>query len=80
MVIGSLGPISVEGVIRELRWGIATEGGKALSSHHIWMFIPPTHPSVCKATSEEGGYRYLDVRTDGWMDKRTDGQTDRRTE
>jgi hypothetical protein len=35
MVIGSLCPISVERVIRGLRWGIGPEGGKALSSHHI---------------------------------------------
>jgi hypothetical protein len=44
MVIGSLCPISIEGVIsliRGLRWGIGPEGGKALSSHHIWTFIPP---------------------------------------
>jgi hypothetical protein len=43
--IGSLCPISVEGVIRVLRWGIGPEGGKALSSHHIWPFIPPARPS-----------------------------------
>jgi hypothetical protein len=41
MVIGSLCPISVEGVIRGFRWGIGPEGGKALSSHHIWTFILP---------------------------------------
>jgi hypothetical protein len=35
MVIGSLCPISVEGVIRGLRWGIGPEGSKALSSHLI---------------------------------------------
>jgi hypothetical protein len=35
MVIGSLCPISVEGVIRWLRWGIGLEGSKALSSHLI---------------------------------------------
>jgi hypothetical protein len=34
MVIGSLYPISVEG----LRWGIDPEGAEALSSHHIWTF------------------------------------------
>jgi hypothetical protein len=28
-------PITVEGVIRGLRWGIGPEGGKAFSSHHI---------------------------------------------
>jgi hypothetical protein len=35
MVIGSLCPISVEGVIRGLRWGTGPEGSEALSSHHI---------------------------------------------
>jgi hypothetical protein len=40
MVIGSLCPISVEGVIRGLRWGIGPKGSEALSSHHIWTLIP----------------------------------------
>jgi hypothetical protein len=40
MVIGFLCPISVEGVIRDLRWGIGPKGTEAFSSHHIWMFIP----------------------------------------
>jgi hypothetical protein len=44
MVIGSLCPISVEGVLKGLRWGIGPEGGEALSSHHIWTFIPPARP------------------------------------
>jgi hypothetical protein len=35
MVIGSLCPISVEGVIGGLRWGIGPERGEALSSNHI---------------------------------------------
>jgi hypothetical protein len=39
MVIGSLCPISVEGLMRRLRWDIGPEGGEALSSHHIWTFI-----------------------------------------
>jgi hypothetical protein len=34
MVIGSLCPISVEGVIRRLRWGNCPKGAEALSSHH----------------------------------------------
>jgi hypothetical protein len=33
MVIGSLCPISVEGVIRALRWSIGPKGVEALSSH-----------------------------------------------
>jgi hypothetical protein len=33
MVIGSLCPISVEGVMRGLRWGIGSKGSEALSSH-----------------------------------------------
>jgi hypothetical protein len=41
MVIGSLCPISVEEVIRGLRWGISPKEAEALSSHHIWTFIPP---------------------------------------
>ena len=43
MVIAPLCSISVEGVIRRLRWGIGPKGGEAFSSHHIWMFIP----SIC---------------------------------
>jgi hypothetical protein len=39
MVIGSLCPISVGGMIRGLRWGIGPKGGEALSSYHIWTFI-----------------------------------------
>jgi hypothetical protein len=60
MVISSLCPISVEGVLRGLRWGIGPEGVKALSSHHIWMFILSVKQNL-------GGGR--GVRTDG----RTDG-------
>jgi hypothetical protein len=41
MFIGFLCPISVEGVIRGLKWGISPKGAETLSSHHIWMFIPP---------------------------------------
>jgi hypothetical protein len=44
MVIGSLCPISVEGVIRGLKWGTGPKGAKALSSHHIWTFILPARP------------------------------------
>jgi hypothetical protein len=33
-------PISVEGVVRGLRWGIGPKGAKPLSSHHIWTLIP----------------------------------------
>jgi hypothetical protein len=41
MVISFLCHISVKGLIRGLRWGIGPKGAKTLSSHHIWMFIPP---------------------------------------
>jgi hypothetical protein len=40
MIIGSLCPISAEGVIRGLRWGIGPKGAEAFPSHHIkqyWM-------------------------------------------
>jgi hypothetical protein len=67
VVIGSVCPISVEGVIRGLRWGIGPKGGKALSSHHIWTFIPPTRLSLGK--NLEGGYR----RMYGWTDVHMDG-------
>jgi hypothetical protein len=74
MVIGSLCPISVERVIRGLRWGISPDFGEALSSHHIWTFILPARPSIRRATSERGTDRWMD----GWTDRRTDGQTDGR--
>jgi hypothetical protein len=45
MVIGSLWPISIKGVIRGLKWDIGPFRGETLSSHHIWMIIPPTRPS-----------------------------------
>jgi hypothetical protein len=35
MVIGSLCPISVQGVIRGLRWGIGCKGAEALISSHM---------------------------------------------
>jgi hypothetical protein len=47
-------PISVEGAIRGLRWGIGPKGAEALSSHNIWTFIPPAHLSICRATSGRG--------------------------
>jgi hypothetical protein len=68
MVISSLCPISVEGVIRELRWGIGPEGAEALSSHHLWMFIPPVGQH--RGEGGERGYIWMDE----WMDKRMDGQ------
>jgi hypothetical protein len=37
MVISSLCLITVEEVIRGLRWGIRPKGAEALSSHHIWI-------------------------------------------
>jgi hypothetical protein len=55
MVIGSLCPISVERVIRGLRWGISPKGAEALSSHHLWTFIP----SVGKHGGK-GGYIHMD--------------------
>jgi hypothetical protein len=63
MVIGSLCPISVEGVIRGLKWDIGPEGGEALSCHHIWTFIPSVRPPVRRAKSGEGGYICMDVLT-----------------
>jgi hypothetical protein len=59
LVIGSLSPISVEGLIRGLRWGIGPEGAKALSSHHIWMFIP--------SVGQHQGGRYVCVSGLGWF-------------
>jgi hypothetical protein len=44
-------PISVKGVIRGGRWGIGHKGGVALSSHHIWTFIPSVRPSVSPSVS-----------------------------
>jgi hypothetical protein len=58
-------PILVEGVIRRLRRGISPEEGKALSPHHIWMFIPSARPSIRRATSVGGGYARTDVLTYG---------------
>jgi hypothetical protein len=57
MVIDSLCPISVEEVIRGLKWGIGPKGTEAFSSHHIWMFILSIgqHPG-------EGDYRRSDVQ------------------
>jgi hypothetical protein len=73
MVIGSLCPISVEGVIKGLRWGIGPKGAEAPSYHHIWTFILSV-----------GGYIHTDRWTDGqmdrWTDVRTDGQTDGQNE
>jgi hypothetical protein len=46
MVIGSPCPISVEGDKR-VEMGISPKGGKALSCHDIWMFIPSVRTSVC---------------------------------
>jgi hypothetical protein len=60
MVIGSLYPISVEGVIRGLRWGIGPKGAEAFSSHHIWMFIP--------SVGQHGGGGGTDGYMYGWMD------------
>jgi hypothetical protein len=77
MVIGSLCPISVEGVIKGLRWGIGPEGGKAFSSHHIWTFIPPACPFV-EQNWGGGGYGRPDGRMDGRTDRWTDGWTDGR--
>jgi hypothetical protein len=66
MVIGSLCPISVEGVIRRLRWGIGPEGGEALSSHHIWTFIPPAHPFIGRGGAGYGCmYGCMDVQMYG---------------
>jgi hypothetical protein len=39
MVIGSLGPISVQGVIRGLRCGIGCKGAKALDVNSARPFI-----------------------------------------
>jgi hypothetical protein len=54
------------------------EGAEALSSHHIWTFIPSI------GQYREGGYGRTDRRTDGrtdrWTDGQTDGQTDGRTD
>jgi hypothetical protein len=73
MLIGSQCPILVEGVIRGLRWGIGPEGGKALSSHHIWVFIPPACPFV--GQNWGGVNAWTDGLTDGRTDVHTDGQT-----
>jgi hypothetical protein len=72
MVIGSLCPISVEGVIRELRQGIIPKGAEALSSHHIWMCTLPV------GQHQEGGVQ-TDGRTSGRMYIRMDVHTDGRT-
>jgi hypothetical protein len=82
MVISSLCLISVEGVIRGLRWGIGPEGGKALSSHHIWTFIPPARPFVGQNRGQGGGQGYVQMygRTEGRTDGRTDGRTNIWTE
>jgi hypothetical protein len=71
MVIGSLCPISVEGV----KWPEA----EALSFHHIWTLISSFGGGgVCTDGGTEGR---LDERTDGQTDRRTekrmDGQNER---
>jgi hypothetical protein len=53
-------PISVEGVIRGLRWGIGPEEGEALSSHHIWMFILSVGKNLGGGT-----YVHMYICTDG---------------
>jgi hypothetical protein len=80
MVIASLCPISVEGVIRGLRWGIGPEGSKALSSHHIWTFIPSVGGVVCMyGRTDIWTYGCTDIRTYGRTDVRMYGRTDVRT-
>lgn len=44
--------------IRGGRWGIGPEGGKAFSSHHIWMFIQSVRPH------QVVGEVQMDVHTD----------------
>jgi hypothetical protein len=82
MVIGSLCPISVEGVIRGLRWGIGPRA-KALSSHHIWTFIPPVGQNHMYGLTYRDTYIQTHVQThiqtyvqtDVWTDRRTYAQT-----
>jgi hypothetical protein len=70
MVIGSICPISVEGVIRRLRWGIGLEGGKALSSHHIWPIrdVHSARPSVGQNLMDRCTFGQMDGQTDRWTD------------
>jgi hypothetical protein len=71
MVISSLYLISVEEVIRGLRWGIGPKRAEALSTHLITYGC-----SFRGATSGGGitdGRRTYGRMEDGWMDGRMDG-------